>query len=158
MRELFNKKVVVVLLILAAGATVYSQGRGRASLPGAYCADIPGLTEAQQEALKAEAVEHRGKMDVLRAERRGAADRSAWVEAGERMRALQQNHISTINSILTDEQRRAFTPRGAGNAGPVGVMDGRGRGRGIGGGAVFQGRGGRGPAATAVRGGGRGRR
>jgi hypothetical protein len=154
MKKLFKIEMMVVALLIFTGGVMYGQGRGRATSPGTYCANIPNLTEAQSSALKALAEAHRAEMDLLRIERR-SGDRATWSSAGEKMGALTQKHLSDIGNILTDEQKSVFTPRGAGNRGPVGVMNGTGPGRRIGDGSMAA-RGDRRAAAPIRRGGGRG--
>jgi hypothetical protein len=158
MKKMVKINAVLISLLILAGGMVNAQGRGRAMDPGQYCANIPGLTEKQKAELTSQAVKHRAEMDALRAVRQGSNNSESWYAAGQKMTEATDKHRFEVLSVLTDEQKQAFTPRAG--FGPVGRFGGGGRGmmmapgRGAGRGAGIC------PAvvSTGRMGGGRGRR
>jgi Spy/CpxP family protein refolding chaperone len=108
-----------------------------------YCQNIPGLTEAQQEAIASlragrleQGVQHRARMDALRSQKRelmvqaspDMARVNALIDEMESLRTAQLKEVAAhrqeIRKLLNDEQRaifdsQAFRPSGRGGRGPA---------------------------------------
>lgn len=157
MKATIKITAMTILLAIAGTGIMKAQpgrmGQGNRGNQQGFCMSIPDLTDAQKEKVTTLNEEHRKQVDQLRDEKLKAEDIYTRNEIASKMILLQNQHLKSIESLLTDSQKEYFNENILpGNAGPRhAVRNGRGFGQGRG----FH-AGGRGQGMGYQRGGGRG--
>jgi len=130
------KLTAIALLLFTAGTGISEAQYGRMACnrdagPLNYCANLPDLTGNQTEKLTALGEEHRKEMDEMRKARTEANDVYERNEIAARMILKQNEHLKSIESLLTDSQKAVFMDRiNNGRQGFRGQAPGYGRGNG----------------------------
>jgi len=120
-------KITAISLLLFIAGTGISNGqygrmarnmdRGQMS----YCMNIPDLTDTQKEKITALAEEHRKEMDEMRKDRFDESDVYKRNEIAAKMILKRNEHLKSIESLLTDSQKEFFLANVAeGRQGPGG--------------------------------------
>lgn len=140
--------IALLLFVAAAGVTNAQHGRmARAMVPGSgyNCMNLPDLTDAQVGKITALREAHQNEMDELRQSRIEAEDIYTRNEIAAKMLLKQNEHLKSIESLLTESQKESFNNNiTSDRPGFRGQRMGPGQSRGYGRGAADYGRGFRG--------------